>query len=129
MKKKLISLLAIIGLFVSVQANAAQFFHDGQEVGHSEKVNVTDGLDVGQVSGKMTISLEEPLSLEDATVETITVTYYATLPYYTRLNWLGSGAPAGSVITRGGPAGNCGGGGDGTTVNVCVSDGTDWKLV
>jgi hypothetical protein len=127
MKKGILVLL--VALVCASNAYAAQFFHDGAELGHSEEVNCSTGLDCGKVAGKMVISIEEPLSLDDATVETITVTYYATLPYYSRLNFPGSGAPVGSLITRGGPAGNCGGDGDGTTVNVCVSDGTNFKLV
>jgi hypothetical protein len=54
-------------------------------------------------------------------------TYYARLPYYSKLTMIGSGAPAGSILQRGGPASkNCGIGGDGTSSYLCVSDGSNW---
>lgn len=63
-------------------------------------------------------------------------TYYARIQYYARFAtgaakaMIGSGAPAGAVIIRGGPANkNCGIGGDGTVLYMCGSDGTNWKAI
>jgi len=51
----------------------------------------------------------------------------ARLPYYSKLTRPASGAPKGEVIILGtSNTTNCGVQSDGTTYNVCVSNGSDW---
>lgn len=52
------------------------------------------------------------------------------IPYYTVLNRPASGAKRGSVIMKGGSnSQDCGAVNHGTTIAVCYSDGTNWKVL
>lgn len=124
MKKRIVALFALFAVVFTANAYAVQFYDGSQEIGHDQEVNCGTNITCAKSNRKMDISVNEPF-----VPSIITVTYYATLPYYTRLNFPGSGAPVGSMMTRGGAAGDCGGGSNGTTVNVCVSDGSNWRLV
>jgi hypothetical protein len=52
------------------------------------------------------------------------------IPYYTVLNRPASGAKRGSVIMKGGSnSQDCGAVNHGTTIAVCYSDGSQWRVL
>ena len=130
--KKLIALLALFAFAASPAFAAIQLSDDGTNEGSYRKLNLTDGIDLAS-DGTVSLGATTPDSVASVGAVSgtiITSTYYVTAPYYSRLTMIGSGAPAGSIIVRGGPAvPNCGAGGDGTNVYACVSDGSNWKAV
>lgn len=141
--KKFFILAALFTLFATPANAALQFSEDGTRKGQFHKVNLTDGLTIDTVTGN--VGLDTDINIDGGTIDNTVIggttattgtfttaysTYYARPPYYSRLTMIGSGAPAGSLIIRGGPAvPNCGAGGDGTTVYACVSDGTNWRAI
>jgi hypothetical protein len=140
--KKFLALIALFSMFASTAHAGIQLSEDGTRKGQFHKLNLTDGL---TVSSSGDLGLDTDVNIDGGTIDntviggstgaagTFTIatsTYYGRLPYYSRLTMIGSGAPAGSMLVRGGPATkNCGIGGDGTTVYQCVSDGENWYAV
>lgn len=140
--KKFLALIALFSMFAAPALASVQLSEDGTRKGQFHKLNLTDGL---TTDSQGNIGLDTDVNIDGGTIDntviggttattgTFTVaysSYYGRLPYYSRLTMIGSGAPAGSVLVRGGDAGkNCGIGGDGTTVYQCVSDGTNWYVV
>lgn len=103
---------------------------DGVYEGEAGIVNASTNLDSATDNNVQTLSVSAaPSFATSVTAPKVIVTYYATLPYYSKLTMIGSGAPAGSMLIRGGDGNNCGNGGDGTTLTVCASDGTNWRKV
>lgn len=124
MKKISLFLFGLL-MFGSVAHAGIGILEDGSYEGETGAINCSTDLDCTQSGNTTTIALESNISQS-----IIAATYYMTIPYYSRLTMIGSGAPVGSLIQRGGPANqNCGIGGDGTTVYVCQSDGTNWRVV
>lgn len=130
MKKISLFLFGML-MFGSVAHAGIGILEDGSYEGETGAINCSTGLDCTQSGNTTTVAVDAALSVTTSvTVPILTSTYYVTVPYYSRLTMIGSGAPVGSLIQRGGPAsGNCGIGGDGTTVYVCQSDGTNWRVV
>jgi hypothetical protein len=123
MKKIALFLLGSV-LLSGVAYAGIGILEDGSYEGETGAINCSTDLDCTQSGNTTTIALESSISQS-----VIAATYYITAPYYSRLTFPGSGAPVGSIMVKGGAANNCGGAGDGTTISVCVSDGTNWKPV
>lgn len=130
--KKILALLALFAFASSTAFASIQLSEDGTNEGQFKKLDLTDGVDLSS-SGTVSLGAITPDSVASVGAVSgtiVTSSYYARLPYYSKLTMIGSGAPAGSVLVRGGDAGkNCGVGGDGTTIYQCVSDGTNWYVV
>ena len=140
--KKLFALLTLFAFLVAPAYASVQVSVDGTNQGQFKKVNLTDGLTINDDGD---VSLDTDLDIDGGTIDNTTIgattattgnftiaysSYYARLPYYSKLTMIGSGAPAGAILVRGGSADkNCGAGGDGTTIYECVSDGTNWYAV
>jgi hypothetical protein len=120
MKKISLFLFGML-LFGSVAHAGIGVLEDGSYEGETGAINCSTDLDCTQSGNTTTIALESSISQS-----IIAATYYITAPYYSRLTFPGSGAPVGSIMVKGGAANNCGGAGDGTTISVCVSNGTNW---
>lgn len=124
--------LFLLGLFMlgGVAHAGLGILEDGSYEGETGAINCSTDLDCTQSGNTTTVALEAALNVTTSiTAPILTSTYYVTIPYYSRLTMIGSGAPVGSLIQRGGDGANCGIGGNGTTVYVCQSDGTNWRLV
>jgi hypothetical protein len=63
----------------------------------------------------------------DLSSTSVVVTQYLRAQYFSKVTRPASGAPKGSVIVYGGATADCGN--NGTTINVCVSNGTNWLPV
>lgn len=140
--KKIFALVAIFTFVAPVAYASIQLSEDGVRKGQFHKLNLTDGLTTDRQGN---IGLDTDIDMNGGAIDntvigattpttgTFTIaysTYYTRPPYYSRLTMIGSGAPAGSMIVRGGPASkNCGIGGDGTTVYACISDGDNWRAI
>jgi hypothetical protein len=123
MKKISLFLFGML-LFGSVAHAGIGVLEDSAYLGETGAINCSTDLDCSQSGNITTIALEANISRS-----IIAATYYVTVPYYSKLTMIGSGAPVGSVIQRGGDGKNCGDGGDGTTVYLCQSTGSNWILV
>lgn len=120
MKKISLFLFGML-MFGSVAHAGIGILEDGSYEGETGAINCSTDLDCTQSGNTTTIALESNISQS-----IIAATYYITAPYYSKLTHPGSGAPVGSIMVRGGAANDCGNVQDGTTLTVCVSDGTNW---
>lgn len=130
--KKILALIALFAFASSSAFASVQVSQDGTNKGQFRKVNLTDGMTIDN-DGDVELGTITPASVAATGAVSgtiVTSTYYAVLPYYSKLTMIGSGAPAGAKLVRGGDAAkNCGIGGDGTTIYECVSNGTNWVAV
>jgi hypothetical protein len=116
--------LFLLGLFMlgGVAYAGIGILEDGSYEGETGAINCSTDLDCTQSGNTTTIALESNISQS-----IIAATYYITAPYYSRLTFPGSGAPVGSIMVKGGASDqDCGTAGNGTTISVCVSNGTNW---
>jgi hypothetical protein len=123
MKKISLFLFGLL-MFGSVAYAGIGTLEDASYEGETGAINCSTDLDCTTTGNITTIALESSISQS-----VLAATYYITVPYYSQLNFPGSGAPVGSIMVRGGGTNDCGGASNGTTISVCVSDGTNWKPV
>jgi len=123
-------LFALMGLLLASSTAFAGFGvqEDGTYEGEAGQVNASTDLDVSVASGVATFTLEAAIAPSTSVSSPLIIaTQYTQLPYYSKLTRPASGATAGSMLVLGtANSTNCGTQLDGTTYNVCVSDGTNW---
>lgn len=146
MKKKYMFLL-MFALLVSSSAYASVGVQeDGSQEGIATDINFSTNISHSNNGSVSTVAIDDSPSFAgnptfgDATTDITTntgvlntrvlyATYYVRVPYYTTLTYPGSGAPVGSIMLNGGGANQCGGATAGTSITVCVSNGSNWVMV
>lgn len=120
-------LALLLALSVSVPAFAGvRIFEDNQDEGVFDSVRFTTNIDVNVVGGVAEVDLEDTVD-----VDQLLAAQYIKTQYYIDSTRPASGAPAGTIIVKGGSTnrGDCGVVAGGTQFAVCVSDGTNWLPV